>query len=294
MSPRRIDDSTLSEAPRRYRQQPGQPRRKVGTRVRSRTIVALSVAGAVAVLGAGGGWLWKSGLFMQALDAGRGQFVGTAARMGLVVDEILVTGRKETSRESLLASLGLMRGAPILAFDPEELKARVEALPWVKSAAVQRLLPDTVVVRIAERSALALWQQDGKFSLIDTQGNIIPIKDVQRFGELLVVVGADAPTHAAELIRIVATQPDLAPLVKAAVRVGARRWNIQLDGGIEVQLPEEDPASAWAELASYDRTHKLLSRDVQTLDLRLPGRLIVKTKTGQTLPQPQARKGQST
>ena len=70
-------------------------------------------------------------------------------------------------------------------------------------------------------------------------------------------------------------QPELMRRVSAAVRVGGRRWNIRLDNGIDVRLPEENPALAWARLAEYERIHKVLAKDIGVLDLRLPDRLIV-------------------
>jgi cell division protein FtsQ len=74
------------------------------------------------------------------------------------------------------------------------------------------------------------------------------------------------------------TQPELMVRVRAAVRVGGRRWNLRLDNGIDVRLPEDDPEQAWARLAEYERRHRILARDVRVLDLRLPDRLIVRKR----------------
>ena len=63
---------------------------------------------------------------------------------------------------------------------------------------------------------------------------------------------------------------------QAAVWVGGRRWNIRLAGDIDVRLPEKNANSAWTRLAEYERVHRVLERDVQVLDLRLPDRLIVR------------------
>ena len=41
-------------------------------------------------------------------------------------------------------------------------------------------------------------------------------------------------------------------------------------------LPEDDAASAWAKLAKLERTNRLLQRDVQTVDMRLPDRLVMR------------------
>jgi cell division protein FtsQ len=59
--------------------------------------------------------------------------------------------------------------------------------------------------------------------------------------------------------------------------VGQRRWNIHLKGGIDVRLPEDEANNAWARLADYHKSHRVLDKDVTVLDLRIPDRLIVKT-----------------
>ena len=89
-------------------------------------------------------------------------------------------------------------------------------------------------------------------------------------------MGKEAPQHASELLEFLGAAPELMPMVKAAVWVGGRRWNLRLRGDIDVRLPEEDPKAAWMRLAEYERTHRLLDRDVQVLDLTAPDRLIVR------------------
>ena len=200
---------------------------------------------------------------------------GTVA-LGFRIEEILVTGRGETSQKDLLAAVGLQRGAPIFAFDPDAARAKIEALPWVKSATVERMLPNTVVLRIRERRPLAIWQSEGRFALIDGEGRIIKRDGLERYAGILLVVGEDAPSHTADLVRMLAVEPTLRDRVKAAVRVGGRRWNVRLKNDVDVRLPEENPAEAWKRLAEYERRHGVLERDVQILDLRIPDRLIVR------------------
>ncbi|MCH6574854.1 MAG: cell division protein FtsQ, partial [Bacteroidetes bacterium] len=132
------------------------------------------------------------------------------------------------------------------------------------------------LLNLVERRPLALWQRKGRFSLIDQKGVVILDEGLERYSDLLVVVGEEAPTHASRLLEILSTQPRLMPMVRAAVWGGGRRWNVRMVGNIDVRLPEKDPTRAWARLAEYDRTHRVLERDVQVLDLRFPDRLIVR------------------
>jgi cell division protein FtsQ len=166
-----------------------------------------------------------------------------------------------------------------LAFDLIAARARVESLPWVRRATVERMLPDTILLSIEERQPLAIWQHKGKFALIDQQGEVILRQGIGRFSDLLIVVGENAPVQTAQLLTTLKTQPALRSMVKAAVWVGERRWNLRLVGDIDVRLPEGDPIAAWTRLAEYEKVHKVLEHDVQILDLRIPDRLIIRKST---------------
>jgi len=254
----------------------GQPRRRVVPFWRHRHMRGVLVL-LLAVLATGGGWrLWDSGWVPSTIDRAKWKLIAVSVDAGFKVNEILVVGRRETMQKDLLAAVRLVRGAPILAFDLGAAQKRVEALPWIKTATVERMLPDTVLLTVKEREPMALWQHKGAFALIDNDGEVILKTGLDRFSDLLVVVGKDAPKHASDLLEALATQPELMTMVKAAVRVGGRRWNLRLKGDIDVRLPEDNAAAAWTRLAEYEKTHQVLERDVRILDLRMPDRLIVR------------------
>ena len=254
----------------------GKPRRRAVPLWRSRRTIAAVAVLNVALCIAGGWWLWQSGWVLRTAEELKSLAVAESVELGFTVQEILVVGRRETSRQDLLEAVKLSRGAPILSFNLRGAKERLEALPWIREATIERMLPDTIILNLVERRPLALWQRQGRFSLIDQKGVIILDEDLDRYSELLVVVGEEAPTHASRLLEILSTQPRLMTMVKAAVWVGGRRWNVRMTGDIDVRLPEKDPTMAWARLAEYDRTHRVLERDIQVLDLRFPDRLIVR------------------
>lgn len=216
----------------------------------------------------------------ETYDHALSRAIAASASAGLSVQEIFVEGRIETAGTEVLDVLDVSRGTPILTFDPAAAKAELESLPWVRSASVERRLPDTVYVRLKERRPLALWQRHGQHALIGDDGKEIARADIARFSQLPVVVGDDAPAHAAALLSLLSTEPDLARRVTAAVRVGERRWNLRIDAGadrtVEVQLPEVNPAAAWVRLAEAVRASGLFDRNVVNVDLRLPDRLVVR------------------
>ncbi len=238
------------------------------------------IAAAVALALGGPAWLWYSGRVATAMVDGARLLLAWSADIGLTVQDITLEGRSHTLRRHVVAAVGLKRGDPLFGFDPGAIRSRLVALPWVREATVQRQLPGTVRVRIVERLPLALWQRNGRLMLVDDRGVIITRQRLQRFRDLLIIVGDDAPEHAADLIAMLGGEPALARRVGAAVRVGKRRWNLELKGGIKVRLPETGAPAAWHKLARLNRKHRLLDRKVKAVDLRQPDRLYLVTPSG--------------
>ncbi|MBK8177070.1 MAG: cell division protein FtsQ/DivIB [Rhodospirillales bacterium] len=262
------------------REKRGQKRARVAPFWRSRPAICGGAALLIGAVGLGGWLAWRAELPQKLTDRSVHSLVATSARLGFVVRDVFVVGRTETPKATLLNALGVRRGVPILAIDLEAARERVQQLPWVRDASVRRVLPDTVIVELVERRPLALWQHDSRFALIDETGQVILRDDVGPFSDLMVVVGEDAPANASALVQMLAREPDLMRRVKAAVRVGGRRWNVHMADGIDVKLPEQEPEQAWRRLADYQRQYNILDRPVQTLDLRFSDRLVVRPVDG--------------
>lgn len=210
------------------------------------------------------------------------QTAESLSTVGLSVEEVLVLGRQRTEAADILDALGAVRGTPILDIDVPAAKARITALPWVRSAEIVRNLPNRLHITLDEYQAFALWQHDGRYTLIDRDGtSIVDVASASQ--DMPVVVGKDAPIHTQALFAALDELPELQQRVKAAVRFGDRRWNILLDaieGGITVKLPEANFADALAGLVALDAQHQLLSRAISEIDMRIEGHLVVQLKDG--------------
>jgi cell division protein FtsQ len=237
-------------------------------------VTALVVSGLVA---------WHAGAPQRMVrSAGEGVMTMTATA-GFRLREITITGRVRTPAEEIMGAVGMRRGEPILALDIGEAKDRLEEIPSIRAAAVERRLPGTLHLAVVEREPVAVWQHDGLFTLVDRDGHQIP-GGIEGFEDLLLVVGDGAPMRADELLTMLAAEPKLASRVKAAVRVGNRRWNIKLDDaekGIEVRLPENEPETAWHRLAELETDRGLSGRQITMIDLRVPDRMVLKGERDQ-------------
>ena len=207
---------------------------------------------------------------------------------GLKVDSIFITGRSQTTEPEVMDTLGLAAGDPILGFNPVQARASLETLPWVKGAAVERRLPNTVFIRLTERQPLAFFQRSGNLMLVDESGAVLSRDPavLARYNHLPVLVGDNAPAEWGKLQQALQQFPELLPRVKAATYIGARRWDLHMDTKVKVHLPELDVAAALARLANAEAEKNILERDIKSIDLRLSDRMIIQ-------PTPAAKARQS-
>lgn len=250
-------------------------------RLRLNALHKLAAGGvAVTALVVGGAVLWHSGVIQRGTQAAVASALGATARAGFRIEEITVSGRSRTPLEQVAAAIGAQHGAPILAVELERVKDRLEAIPSVKVAAVERRLPGALHLAIVERTPVAIWQNNGEHMLVDREGHTIP-GSIAGFEDLPLVVGDGAGVRADELLTMLAAEPQLAARVKAAVRVANRRWNVMLDDalhGVEVRLPEDQAEAAWHRLAQLEKEKGVTNRAVAMIDLRTPDRLVLKTE----------------
>ncbi len=196
------------------------------------------------------------------------------AGLGLTVRHIVITGRDKTPLKQVEAAIEVHIGEPILGFSILGVRRRLEANAWIRSATVERELPGTLHVALRERRPFAVWQHNGRFRIIDRNGNIVSDANITAFaGKVPLVVGVGAPRAAARLLDALASEPAIATRVVAAVRVGDRRWNLDTKEGTTVMLPEGAVVSALDRLAQLEAKLQLLDRPLAIIDMRLPDRL---------------------
>lgn len=246
----------------------------------TRENAAMFSAATVLVAGAAiAGAAWLGGSLFDANQAFAMQTDRTLAGMGFRAS-YAVEGVTDAREAEVLAIAAPENRRSLLAADPQEIKARVESLDWVSRAIVKRRWPGEIQIHVERRAAFARWQENGSVSVIDAAGERLLAERAADHPELPLVVGAGASHAAGELLRALEELPEIRERLVALVRVGERRWNIELASGATIALPENQPVMALARLEALHARHGILDRPVATLDLRTPGRLSVRTGAG--------------
>lgn len=225
-------------------------------------------------------WLYLSGISAKISNWSHDQTLAKTAEAGFAIQNILVEGRVHTDPDVIRAILNVTEGDSVFAVTPEKVKADLEKISWIKSAQVERRLPDTIYVGLTERTPIALWQKDQKISVVDAEGVVLTDQNLEQFQHLMMVVGTGAPQKTKELMIYLAAEPTIARQVEAAVRVADRRWDIVMKNRVKVNLPENDMGLALRQLAQAQEQDAILDKNIESIDMREGGRLTVKTAPG--------------
>lgn len=241
---------------------------------------ALRKAATWSILGVAG-----AGAIAAAIWAGVPAMVGNAiadgaGRAGLRVAQIDITGLKRMDRETVYAVALDQQSRVMPSVDLAAVRRKLLRYGWIADAQVSRRLPDTLLVNIVEREPAAIWQNQGRLTLIDKHGVLLDPVDPDRIPDLPLVIGPGAHRQEARYQRLLAAAPSLGPRVRAASWVGNRRWDLLFDTGETLALPQEGAERALVTFARMDGARPLLGKGWVRFDMRDPTRLVAR-KPGQ-------------
>lgn len=222
------------------------------------------------------GFLSATGAYGMVLGGHSQEVVkATASTFGFAIEQVKFAGNQETSDIDVLGQLGLDGETSLIGLNADAAREAIVDLPWVESAEVRKIYPGTVLVSMQERKAYAIWQNGEELSLIDIDGDTIVPFRAGRYNHLPLVVGEGAEKRVKGFIADVSGYPGLAAKVRAYIRVADRRWDLLLENGVRVMLPEGEPEKALAQIEQLDQSKHLLSRDIAAVDMRLEDRVTV-------------------
>lgn len=167
--------------------------------------------------------------------------------------------------------------------DLEQMRQVILGLDAVKSAEL-RIRPGGILqVTVAERTPAVIWRGEEGLELLDEQGHRVAQLDLRTDRpDLPLVAGAGADAHIQEALALISAATPIAGRVRGLVRMGERRWDVVLDRGQRILLPERDPVPALERVIALALapSEDILARDVLTVDMRNKNRPTVRLAPG--------------
>lgn len=231
--------------------------------------------------------LLLSGLVGRAIHGIGNGIDAVMADAGFGISEIHIAGNRRTPYNAVLEALAMKPGQSIFGADLWSAQTRLRHLDWVATAEVHRRYPDAIYVSLVEKSPFALWQlpPDAKgqapIAVVERNGQVITTRDVEKFRKLPKLVGVGAGPNAADLIDAVQAKRALSARVAGYAYQSQRRWNLLLDNGVIVQLPEEGWRKELDALEHLIIDKAILERDISEIDLRSATHYFFLLKSGE-------------
>ena len=232
---------------------------------------------------------WAFGLFLAGISVVALVALDVPAKIGLAAGEavgdagfrvrsVAVQGTRRMDPKPIYRIALDQRTTALPLVDVDGIRERLLDYGWVKDARVSRRYPDTLVVDIVERAPSALWQDGNRLSLIDAEGHVLDKVAVTRMPDLPLLVGAGANGHARGLDELLVRAPTIKAQLVSASWVGQRRWDLSVQTGETIALPEGEAAAATAlaKFAEKDKSAGLLGRGIKRFDLRKAGQMTVR------------------
>ena len=175
---------------------------------------------------------------------------------------------KTTRAEIESAARAHIRGN-FFVVSPSEVRAGLEALPWVRRASVRRVWPDRLEVSLEEHVAFARWGSQG---LVNTYGERFNGATDARLPVFLAPAGTELEMTQRYLRFAEAVAPLGAKLERVALSE-RRAWRLGLDNGLQIVLGR-DADGAEPRLARFVETYPAtlgrFARRHEYVDLRYP------------------------
>jgi cell division protein FtsQ len=174
------------------------------------------------------------------------------------VADVAVVGVEGERRAAVRQAAAVAEGERLLGVDLERVASDVEALPWVRTAAVRRAPPSAVEISVRAREPVAVVHVGAAAWLVDVEGVVVAggadDELVRIDAPQAAVPGSGAPVEDAAVGTALAVHRELPEHLRSAVvRYDAgseREVRALLDGTVVGQAPED---GVWVRFGTAER-----------------------------------------
>ncbi|MGZ9810009.1 cell division protein FtsQ/DivIB [Pseudoroseicyclus sp. H15] len=199
--------------------------------------------------------------------------------------EFMVTGVEISGADIALAAAinGLLPfDFPVTSFavDLPGLKEEITALTAVKDATLRISSGGNLQVEVTQRRPVAIWRHVDGLRLVDADGVLTGmIQNRSDRADLPLIAGDGAREATTEAMQLFAAAEPVMPRLRGLVRMGERRWDVVLDRGQRILLPEEGAVAALERVLALHEAQRMLDLDITIVDMRSANRPTIRLST---------------
>jgi cell division protein FtsQ len=192
------------------------------------------------------------------------------------IKHIVIVGAEHVLEDTVREIIGFSEGDATMAVDIFVAKQKLEKNSWIDKASIKRDGVDAIIIEIEEEVPQAIYEQGGRYWLINAKGRLIDAVDPSMRPELVRVCGKDANLYYAAILKEVSLERQLMENIEQLRFIDGRRWDIILKNNIILKLPSMKVAEALDVFSKYFKADiQLKSKCI--VDLRLiPDKIYLK------------------
>ncbi len=233
-----------------------------------RALLRVGVPVFLMVLGAG--WFFSDPDRQQQINDGITEVRRSVAeRPEFMVKLMAIDGASAELAEEIRKVLPVDLPKSSFDLDLDEMQARVETLDAVATVDLHIRAGGVLQVEVQERVPAVIWRVGGYLELLDDGGRRVAALTTRRDRpDLPLLAGEGADRAVPEALALLRAAKPLEDRLRGLVRMGERRWDVVLDRGQRILLPETNPVDALEQVIAVHQAQELLERDLAAIDMR--------------------------
>ena len=196
---------------------------------------------------------------------------------GFKIKNILISGTHNLSQDYLRNIINTQNHINILNVNLHTIYNKIIQNSWVEETYVERILPDTIKIKVLEKKPIAIWQNQKGNKLITINGDVISHANVNKFkNSFPIIKGEKSKENISTILKILETNKNFAKNIWSLTFINQRRWDLHFNQGLIVRLPSQDVIKAWQKIIKLQQNYNILNLRLTEIDLRNPEQILGK------------------
>ena len=196
---------------------------------------------------------------------------------GFKIKNILISGTHNLSQDYLINIINTQNHINILNVNLHTIYNKIIQNSWVEETYVERILPDTIKIKVLEKKPIAIWQNHKGNKLITINGDVISHANVNKFkNSFPIIKGEKSKENISTILKILETNKNFAKNIWSLTFINQRRWDLHFNQGLIVRLPSQDVIKAWQKIIKLQTNYNILNLRLTEIDLRNPEQILGK------------------
>ena len=196
---------------------------------------------------------------------------------GFKIKNILIIGTHNLSQDYVINIINTQNHINILNVNLHTIYNKIIQNSWVEETYVERILPDTIKIKVLEKKPIAIWQNHNGNKLITVNGDVIYHANVNKFkNSFPIIKGEKSKENISSILKILETNKNFAKNIWSLTFINQRRWDLHFNQGLIVRLPSQDVIKAWQKIIKLQTNYNILNLRLTEIDLRNPEQILGK------------------